>query len=214
VYSTASDNQTQVEIHVVQGERPMAGDNKSLGKFILDGIPPAPRGVPQVEVTFDIDANGILNVSARDKATGREQKITITASSGLSDAEIDKMVQEAEKHAAEDAKRKEEAELKNQAESAIFTAEKFLRDFGDKLPEEAKTQTQERVEALRKAEEGGDADKIRAAVDALNQHIQTLGGSLYEQPGADGASGGEAPQGEAPQGDKGEDVVDAEFTEA
>ncbi|MFN8449465.1 MAG: molecular chaperone DnaK [Anaerolineae bacterium] len=215
VYSTASDNQTQVEIHVVQGERPMAGDNKSLGKFILDGIPPAPRGVPQVEVTFDIDANGILNVSARDKATGREQKITITASSGLSDTEIDKMVQEAEKHAAEDAKRKEDAEIHNQAESTIFTAEKFLRDFGDKLPEDAKKQTQERIDALRKAEESGSADKIRAAVDALNQQIQTLGGSLYEQPGAAGAQPGAQPGGEQPgNGDKGEDVVDAEFTEA
>ncbi len=213
VYSTAADNQTQVEIHVVQGERPMAGDNKSLGKFILDGIPPAPRGVPQVEVTFDIDANGILNVSARDKATGREQKITITASSGLSDSEIDKMVQEAEKHAAEDAKRKEEAELKNQAEGAIFTAEKFLRDFSDKVPEDAKKQTQERIEAVRKAEEDGNADKLRAAVEALNQHIQTLGGKLYEQP--EGATaGGENPPPGGSQGDGGEDVVDAEFTEA
>ncbi|MCC6804179.1 MAG: molecular chaperone DnaK [Anaerolineae bacterium] len=214
VYSTASDNQTQVEIHVVQGERPMAGDNKSLGKFILDGIPPAPRGVPQVEVTFDIDANGILNVSARDKATGREQKITITASSGLSDSEIDKMVQEAEKHAAEDSKRREQAEIHNQAESAIFTAEKFLRDFADRLPEDAKKQTQERIDALRKAEEGGDADKIRAAMDALNQHVQTLGGRLYEQPGAEGAQPGQ--QGGQPggQGGSGEDVVDAEFTEA
>jgi len=211
VYSTASDNQTQVEIHVVQGERPMAGDNKSLGKFILDGIPPAPRGVPQVEVTFDIDANGILNVSARDKATGREQKITITASSGLSDSEIDKMVQEAEKHAAEDAKRKEAAELKNQAETSILTAEKFLRDFGDKLPEDAKKQTQERVEALRKAEEGGDADKIKAAVEALNQYVQTLGGQLYEQPAAAPSDG--APNASGTPGAEGEDVVDAEFTE-
>ena len=211
VYSTASDNQTQVEIHVVQGERPMANDNKSLGKFILDGIPPAPRGVPQVEVTFDIDANGILNVSARDKATGREQKITITASSGLSDSEIDKMVQEAEKHAAEDSKRKEAAELKNQAETSILTAEKFLRDFGEKLPEDAKKQTQERVDALRKAEEDGDADKIKAAVEALNQYVQTLGGQLYEQP--DAAPAGGAPGESGAPGAEGEDVVDAEFTE-
>lgn len=211
VYSTASDNQTQVEIHVVQGERPMAGDNKSLGKFVLDGIPPAHRGVPQIEVTFDIDANGILNVSARDKATGREQKITITASSGLSDAEIDKMVQEAEKHAAEDAKRKEEAELKNQAETSILTAEQFVRDYGDRLPEDAKKQTQEHIDAVRAAEESADADKIRAAVEALNQHIQTLGGKLYEQPGAtqDGAAG----QQQGGTNANGEDVVDAEFTE-
>jgi molecular chaperone DnaK len=161
-------------------------------------------------VTFDIDANGIINVSARDKATGREQKITITASSGLSKTEIDRMVQEAEKHAAEDAKRKEEAELKNQAETAILTAEKFLRDFGDKLPEDAKKQTHERIDALRKAEESGDAEKIRAAADALNQHIQTLGGKLYEQPAGEAAPGGAAGGSQGPQG---EDVVDAEFTE-
>ena len=213
VYSTASDNQTQVEIHVVQGERPMAGDNKSLGKFILDGIPPAHRGVPQIEVTFDIDANGILNVSARDKATGREQKITITASSGLSEAEIDKMVQEAEKHAAEDAKRKEEAELKNQAETSVLTAEQFIRDYGDKLPEDAKKQTQEHVDAVRQAEEGGDPAKIRAAVDALNQHIQTLGGKLYEQPASGASADGASDSQQSGQNGSGEDVVDAEFTE-
>ena len=214
VYSTAADNQTQVEIHVVQGERPMAHDNKSLGKFILDGIPPAPRGVPQIEVTFDIDANGILNVSARDKASGREQKITITASSGLSDSEIDKMVKEAEAHAAEDEKQKAAAETHNQAETAIFTAEKFLRDFADKLPEDAKTQTQEGIDAVRKAEEEGDVDKIHAAVEALNQTIQTLGGRLYEQPGADGAPQGEQAAPGEQGGNDGEDVVDAEFTEA
>ncbi len=212
VYSTASDSQTQVEIHVVQGERPMAADNKSLGKFILDGIPPAPRGVPQVEVTFDIDANGILNVSARDKATGREQKITITASSGLSEAEIQKMVKEAEAHAAEDTKRKEQAEVTNQAESAIFSAEGFLRDYGDKLPEDAKKQTQEKIDAVRKAQEGQDAAATKGATEGLMQHIQTLGGKLYEQPGA-GAPPADGPQGGKP-GKDGEDVVDAEFTEA
>src|SRR5690554_2411921 len=151
IYSTAADGQTQVEIHVVQGERPMAADNKSLGKFILDGIPPAPRGVPQIEVTFDIDANGIINVSAQDKATGREQKITITASSGLTEEEIERMVKDAEQHAAEDARRKEEAEVRNQADSAVFAAEKFIRDYADRLPEDAKKQTQERVDAVRKA---------------------------------------------------------------
>ncbi|HVU13265.1 MAG TPA: molecular chaperone DnaK [Phototrophicaceae bacterium] len=211
VYSTASDNQTQVEIHVVQGERPMAGDNKSLGKFILDGIPPAPRGVPQVEVTFDIDANGILNVSARDKATGREQKITITASSGLSKSEVEQMVQEAERHAAEDVKRREEAEIKNKAESAVLTAEKFLRDFSEKLPADAKKTTQERIDAVRKAEESQDSAKINAAVDALNQHVQTLGGKLYEQPGP--TAGGEGGANGGSNGPEGEDVVDAEFTE-
>ncbi|MDZ4771045.1 MAG: molecular chaperone DnaK [Chloroflexota bacterium] len=215
VYSTAADSQTQVEIHVVQGERPMATDNKSLGRFILDGIPPSPRGMPQIEVTFDIDANGILNVSAKDKATSREQKITITASSGLSENEIQRMVKEAEAHAAEDAKRRETAEATNLAESAIFTAEKFVRDYGDKLPEDAKTQTTEMIESVRGAQNGGDLAKIRAATEALNQHIQTLGGRMHEQaaaaegaPGANGANG-------APNDTKsGEDVVDAEFTEA
>jgi molecular chaperone DnaK len=214
VYSTAADGQTQVEIHVVQGERPMATDNKSLGKFILDGIPPAPRGVPQVEVTFDIDANGILNVSAQDKASGREQKITITASSGLSEAEIQKMVIEAEKHASEDAKRKEEAEVKNQADGAIFSAEKVLRDFADRLPEDAKKQTQEKIDALKKAVEGGNPETIKAATDALNQQVQALGGSMYQQPEgapAEAASGDES--GKQQKGPD-EDVVDAEFTEA
>lgn len=225
VYSTAADNQTQVEIHVVQGERPMAADNKSLGKFILDGIPPAPRGVPQVEVTFDIDANGILNVSAADKATGREQKITITASSGLSESEIEQMVKDAEQHASEDAKRKEAAEINNQAESAIFSAEKLLRDFDDKLPEDAKKQTNEHIEAVRSAQAAGDPDGIRAAVEALTQHIQNLGGQMYEQP-ADGAApgagaaGAAGAAGSANQSDNGqksksdEDVIDAEFTDA
>ncbi|MBC7813766.1 MAG: molecular chaperone DnaK [Burkholderiales bacterium] len=211
VFSTASDSQTQVEIHVVQGERPMATDNKSLGRFILDGIPPAPRGLPQIEVSFDIDANGILNVSAKDKATGREQKITITASSGLSDTEIDRMVKEAEAHAAEDSKRKESIEVNNQADSAIFAAEGLLRDYGDRFPEEAKTQTREKIEAVQKAKEGGDTTTIKSATEALGAHIQGLGGSMYqEQPGA-------APSGEAEgekKSDSGEDVVDAEFTEA
>lgn len=214
VFSTAADSQTQVEIKVVQGERPMASDNMRLGSFVLDGIPPAPRGVPQIEVTFDIDANGILNVSATDKATGRAQKITITASSGLSDAEIDRMVKEAEKHATEDAKRKETAEVNNNAEGAIFSAEKLLRDFADKLPEDAKKQTTERIEAVRHAQQTNNVDNIRSATEALAQHIQTLGGRMYEQPGtAPGADGttGDTSQG---QGKGDEDVVDAEFTEA
>ncbi len=201
VFSTAADSQTQVEIHVVQGERPMATDNKSLGKFILDGIPPAPRGVPQIEVTFDIDANGIINVSAQDKATGREQKITITASSGLSETEIEKMVKDAEQHAAEDTKRKEEAEVKNQAESTVFSAEKVLQDFSDRLPEDAKKQTQEKIEAVRKAQEGGNIEAIKSATEDLSQHIQTLGGSMYQQTGEAGAgAAGEA----ASNGDQGE----------
>jgi molecular chaperone DnaK len=211
VFSTASDNQQQVEIHVVQGERPMAQDNKSLGKFNLDGIPPAPRGIPQVEVTFDIDANGILNVSAKDKATNREQKITITAGTGLNDAEIDRMVKEAEKHAAEDAKRKETAEVNNQADSTIFTAEKLLREFADRLPEDAKKQTQEKIQAVQDAKGSGDLNRIKSTTEALTNHIQQLGGSMYQQ-GADGGAPNAAGQGQ----DKGkdEDVIDAEFTEA
>ena len=206
VFSTAADMQSQVEIHVVQGERPMAADNKSLGKFILDGIPPAPRGVPQIEVTFDIDANGILNVSAQDKATGREQKITITASSGLSEAEIERMVQEAQRHAAEDAKRKEAAEVNNRAESAIFSADKLLREYADRIPEDARKQTQEKIEAVRSAQQSNNLENIRAATDALTQYLQTIGGQMYQQPSADG--------GEPKPGGPDEDVVDAEFTEA
>lgn len=210
VYSTAADNQTQVEIHIVQGERPMAGDNKSLGKFILDGIPPAPRGVPQVEVTFDIDANGILNVSAKDKATGKEQTITITASSGLSDSEVDQMVQEAEKYASEDAERKEQAEVINQAESTVFQAEKLIRDYQDKLPEDAVKQTEEKIEGVRKAQADNNIAEIKAATEALAQQLQTLGAQMYEDvappesPEADGASA---------KADDDEDVIDAEFTE-
>ena len=214
VYSTAADSQTQVEIHVLQGERPMAADNKSLGRFILDGIPPAPRGVPQIEVTFDIDANGILNVSARDKATGREQKITITASSGLSEEEIQRMVKEAESHASEDAKRKEAAEAKNQAETVVFNAEKFLRDYGEKLPEDAKKQAQEKIDAVKSALASENIEQMRSAVDALNQHLQTLGAQLYETPAAEGAPSGDGSQSQDGQGKSGEDVVDAEFTEA
>ncbi len=212
IFSTAADNQTQVEIHVVQGERPMANDNKSLGRFILDGIPPAPRGVPQIEVTFDIDANGILNVSAREKATGREQKITITASSGRSEAEIQRMVREAEAHASEDSRKTEQAEAHNQAETAVFNAEKFLRDFDDRLPEDAKTQTRERIASTQQAIDSNNLEGMKSAKQALMQHIQTLGGRLYEQPGAQGAPQDAAQGGQ--QRKPGEDVVDAEFTEA
>jgi molecular chaperone DnaK len=206
-YSTAADNQTQVEIHIVQGERPMAADNKSLGKFALDGIPPAPRGVPQIEVTFDIDANGILNVSAKDKATGREQAITITASSGLSDDEVDTMVQDAEKFASQDAERKEVAEVTNQAESTIFQAEKLIRDYEEKLPEDAVKQTQEQIEAVRKAQEDDNISEIKETTEALSQQLQTLGAQMYEDvpPPADGEAE------PAPEDD--EDVIDAEFTE-
>jgi molecular chaperone DnaK len=204
VYSTAADNQTQVEIHVVQGERPIAADNKSLGRFVLDGIPPAMRGTPQIEVTFDIDANGILNVKARDKATNKEQRITITAGSGLSDNEIDRMVKEAEKHAAEDARKKEEVEVRNQADSAVFTAEKFLRDYGDKLPEDAKKRTQELIEEVNSVKAGSNIEDIKSRTEALVQQIQQLGGQMY-QDAADAAPAGN-------DGDD-EDVVDAEYSE-
>ena len=207
IYSTAANNQTQVEIHIVQGERPMANDNKSLGKFILDGIPPAPRGVPQIEVTFDIDANGILNVSAKDKATGREQAITITASSGLSDDEVDKMVAEAEQFASQDAERKEQAEVSNQAESAIFQAEQLIREHKEKLPPEAVQQTEERIEAVRQAQAKDDITAIKAAAEALTQQLQVLGAQMYEDAAP--------PEGEpAKQKIKNdEDIIDAEFTE-
>lgn len=211
VFSTASDSQTQVEIHVLQGERPMAADNKTLGRFILDGIPPAPRGVPQIEVTFDIDANGILNVSAQDKATGREQSITITASSGLSEQEIERMVGEAREHASEDAQRRETVETRNQAETSIHAAEKTLRDFGDKIPAEVKQKTEERIEAVRKALEGTDTATIRREMEALSQQLQTIGESMYQQqqPG-DGQTPPPPPGGDT----AGEDVIDGEFTEA
>ncbi len=211
-YSTAANSQTQVEIHVVQGERPMALDNKSLGKFILDGIPPAPRGMPQIEVTFNIDANGILEVTAQDKASGREQHITITAGSGLKDDEIERMVEEARQHADEDLRRKETAELRNAADNTIFTAEKLLADFEAQLPEDTKAQTQEKIDTLRQAMEGEDIDALRAANDDLAQFIQALGAQMHQQQGA-----GEPepdPASEAKRSPDDEDVVDAEFSEA
>ncbi len=206
VYSTAADNQVQVEIHIVQGERPMATDNKSLGKFVLDGIPPAPRGLPQIEVTFDIDANGILNVSAKDKASGREQAITITASSGLSDEEVEQMVADAEKFASQDAERKEQAEVVNQAEGAIFQAEKLIREHKDQLPEEAVQQTEEKIEAVRAAQANGDIAEIKAATEALMAQLQTIGAQMHQAAEA-------APDGQPAPETEDEDVIDAEFTE-
>ena len=190
----------------------MALDNKSLGKFILDGIPPAPRGMPQIEVTFNIDANGILEVTAQDKASGREQHITITAGSGLKDDEIERMVEEARQHADEDLRRKETAELRNVADNTIFTAEKLLADFEAQLPEDTKAQTQEKIDALRQAMEGEDIDALRAANDDLAQFIQALGAQMHQQQGA-----GEPepdPASEAKRSPDDEDVVDAEFSEA
>jgi len=208
VFSTAGDNQTQVEIHVLQGERPMATDNKSLGKFILDGIPPAPRGVPQVEVTFDVDANGILKVSAKDKATGRSQHITITASSGLSDSEVEQMRKDAEAHAEEDTKRKDLIEARNNADNTAYAAEKALREFGDKVPADVKSDIETKVTETRSAAQGEDVDAIKTATGALGQAIQKIGASVYEQgatPG--GEEPGEASSNENP------DVVDGEVKE-
>jgi len=214
IFSTASDNQPQVEIHVVQGERPMAGDNKSLGRFILDGIPPAPRGIPQIEVTFDIDANGIIKVTASDKATGRSQHITITASSGLNESEVEKMRREAELHADEDIKRKEQIEARNQADNAIYTAEKALRDLGDKVSADIKGKVEAEVANVRKALEGDDTAAIKSATEKLFVEVQQIGSSVYGQQGAPQQPGAQSEPGEQPgQGPQGgdEDVVDGEF---
>lgn len=187
VFSTAADNQPSVEVHVLQGERSMASDNKSLGRFVLDGIPPAPRGVPQIEVTFDLDANGILNVKAVDKGTGKEQKITITGSSGLSEEEVEKMREEAEKHAEEDAAKKETIEIRNQAESLVFQTEKTLKEHGDNVPVEVGQTVTEKVEALKEVlkKEDADTEAIKSSMEELNAEIQKIGESMYQQPGAE-----------------------------
>jgi molecular chaperone DnaK len=212
VFSTASDNQTQVEIHVLQGERPMAADNKSLGKFILDGLPPAPRGVPQIEVTFDIDANGILKVTAQDKATGRSQHITITASSGLSESEVDKMRKDAEAHAEEDRKRRELIEVRNNADNTVYAAEKALREFGDKVPADTRSEVEAKVSEVKKAAEGEDVAAIKSATESLGQSIQKIGTAVYQQPNA--AGGDEATgQGPNPNPEPGPDVVEGEVKE-
>jgi molecular chaperone DnaK len=212
VYSTADDNQQAVTIRVFQGEREMALDNKLLGQFDLVGIPPAPRGVPQIEVTFDIDANGIVNVSARDKGTGKEQQIKIQASGGLSDADIDQMVKDAERFAEEDKKKREGAEAKNNAESLIHTTERQLADNGDKVDASLKGEIEAAVAEAKTAVEGGDPEAMKAKAEALAQVAMKLGQAIYEKqaaeqasPAADGAAAGSEAGGE--------DVVDAEFSE-
>jgi molecular chaperone DnaK len=211
IFSTASDNQTQVEIHVVQGERPMAQDNNTLGKFILDGIPPAPRGLPQVEVGFDIDANGILNVTATDKATGREQRITITAASGLSKEEIDRMVKEAERNRTQDEKRKAEIEVNNQADQAVYGAEKALRDFGDKINPQLKSSIEKQVDAVKKARDSKDLNQVKSAVEELQRSIQQIGASMYEgNPAAGGTTGGTGSAGSNGRSSSDEDVIEGE----
>ena len=213
IFSTASDSQPSVEIHVLQGERPMAADNRTLGRFILDGILPAPRGVPQIEVTFDIDANGILSVSARDKGTGKEQKITITASSGLSKEEVAKMKREAEKFAAEDTRRKEEVELRNSADTLAYTAEKTLRDYKDKIPADVNQEIESKVASVKSALQGKDINALRNATQELSQAMQKVGASVYQQPGQPPPPpGGEAPGGHGP-GEEGEGPVEGEFRE-
>jgi molecular chaperone DnaK len=215
IFTTADDNQTTVEIHVLQGEREMAAYNRTIGRFHLEGIPPAPRGVPQVEVTFDIDANGILNVSAKDMATAKEQRITITASSGLSDGEIDGMVKEAKDHEAEDKKMREEAEIKNRADSAVYQSEKLLKELGDKVTAEEKNKIDGAIQRLKDAREKGDAGEIRSATEGLETALNEMSTRLYQQAGAGaqqpppgGAGAPPPPGGEAaPEGD----VVDADY---
>ena len=216
IFSTAADNQNTVEIHVLQGERKMAGDNKSIGKFHLDGIPPAPRGMPQIEVTFDLDANGILKVSAKDLGTGKEQKITITASSGLSKDEVSQMVKDAEAHAGEDAKRREAVDTKNRAEAMAYETEKFLKENGEKIPSDKKMKVENGIQALKDALKGGDADAIKKASDALTADMQAVSADLYAQakqaPGAGAAGGGQPPPPPPNAGGKADgDVMDADF---
>jgi len=222
VFSTASDNQTQVEVHVLQGERDFAADNKTLGKFILDGIPLAPRGIPQIEVTFDIDANGILDVKAKDRATGREQQVRITASSMLSKTDVDRMVNEASAHADEDRKRKDEVEARNQADALAYQAERTLRDLGDKVPPEDRAETERRVEAVRAALKGSDSAAIKSSSEALVEQLQKVSTAAYQAAGAAGPATG-APAGKdgdqsgsagGPPDQGNEEVVEGEYKEA
>ncbi len=211
IFSTATDNQSSVEIHVLQGERAMAADNKTLGRFMLDGIPPAPRGVPQVEVSFNIDANGIVNVSAKDLGTNREQSITITASGGLEKDQIDEMVNEAEKHAEEDKKRRELAEARNQADSLAYSAEKSLKDLGEQVEPEKQEEINKAIEELRQASQGEDLEQIKQAKEKMNGYMHEMSSKLYEQAKAqeDQAAGAEAETG--PESTEDENVVDADY---
>ena len=217
IFSTAADSQTSVEVHVLQGEREMARDNRTLGRFHLDGIPPAPRGMPQIEVTFDLDANGILNVKAQDKGTGREQSVTITASSTLAKDEVDRMVKEAEVHAGEDRAKREEVELRNQADHMIHQAEKVMKDNDAKIPADLKAEVTTKLEALRAAAKGSDTAALRKQMDEFNEALQKIGQHIYQEAGAktgggsDGSEGGASADGEPKK--KEEDVVDADYRE-
>jgi molecular chaperone DnaK len=219
IFSTAADNQPSVDIHVLQGEREMSQHNKSIGRFRLDGIAPAPRGMPQIEVAFDIDANGILNVTAKDLGTGKEQKITITASSGLSDDEIDKMVKEAEAHASEDKAVKERIEVKNRAESMVYQTEKQLKELGDKLTDDVKQPVQEGIEKLKKEIEADNTEGMKTTMQSLEELLMKFGQEIYQQQGA---QAGGAPEGAAPEAQAEEqnarsakdgDFVDAEIVD-
>jgi molecular chaperone DnaK len=220
IFSTAADGQTAVTINVLQGEREMAADNKSLGHFDLVGIPPAPRGVPQIEVTFDIDANGIVHVGAKDLATQKEQSIRITASSGLNKDEIEKMVKDAQAHAADDKKKRELVEARNEADNRIYGIEKLLNEHGDKISEQDRTKIKEEIEAARKAMQGNDLEAIRSATQNLVRASQKLGEEMYKKTAASGA-GASAADGSGSEGQTGgtggaqgeEKVVDAEYTE-
>jgi molecular chaperone DnaK len=220
VFTTAADNQPSVSIHVMQGERPMAQDNMTLGRFELTGIPPAPRGVPQVEVTFDIDANGIVHVSAKDLGTGKEQSIQITASSGLSEQDIERMVKEAESHADEDKKKQELIEVRNNADTLVYTTEKSLRDMGDKVDAALKAEIEAKTEAVKEALKGDDLEAIKRAHDDLSQTSHKLAEQLYAQQNQQAQGGSQAgpqgPQEGQPGGAAGkddDDVVDADYTE-
>ena len=217
IFSTAADNQPSVEIHVLQGERPMATDNRTLGRFMLDGILPAPRGMPQIEVSFDIDANGIISVKAHDKGTGREQKITITASSGLSKEEIERLQREAEAHAAEDAKKREDIEARNVADNLAYTAERTLTEQGDKVPSDLKEELDSKIAAVKSALSGSDVEQVNRTAQELSEALQKVGAAVYEQAGATPPPGGEEAGAEEPgaeepgKGDEG--TVEGEFRE-
>jgi molecular chaperone DnaK len=216
VFSTAADSQTSVEVHVLQGEREMARDNRTLGRFHLDGIPPAPRGTPQIEVTYDLDANGILNVKAQDKGTGREQSVTITASSTLGKEEVERMVKEAEAHSAEDRAKREEVELRNQADHMIHQAEKVIKDNADKIPADVKTEVEGKLETLKSAAKGSDTKELQRQMDEFNESLQKIGTHIYQQGGADGAASGAGHADGQEAGDekkKEDDVVDADYRE-
>ncbi len=219
IFSTAADSQTSVEVHVLQGERPLARDNRTLGRFHLVGLPPAPRGVPQIEVTFDIDANGIVNVSAKDLGTGKEQKITITASSGLNKDEVDRMMREADAHADEDKKRKEEIEARNRADQAIYAAERMIKDTGEKLPAAERQAVESAIEEVKKANSGTDVAALNSAMERLTEAQHKAAESLYKQSqtagagAAPGGGGGEPGPGPETGTTGGGDVIDAEVVD-